>query len=94
MSDQEPGHGHHALTLNAVNSLFSDLPPGSKLMGLGEKEFFNKLDHWQGWVSDSVGGLHPWSDLTRQICIAGKSKCFSFKDGYGHVPKNRRRADN
>jgi len=58
MSDQELGHGHHALTQNAVQSLFSDFPPGSKLMGLSENEFFNKHDHSQNFADGFPFGDH------------------------------------
>lgn len=58
MADQEPGHGHEALTRSAVHELFRDLAPGGKLLGLNEQEFFTKLNFWQGYADGFPEGDH------------------------------------
>ena len=50
MSDQEPGHGHHVLTEQAVHELFKTQPEGTTLLGLTEGQFSATLDHWQGFA--------------------------------------------
>jgi hypothetical protein len=65
MSDQEPGHGHHALTLHAVHQLFRSLPADSKLLGLNEQEFFTKLDHWQGFADGWFGANAEKGEVRR-----------------------------
>lgn len=65
MSDQEPGHGHHAITQVAVHSLFSDVPEGGKLLGHTEKEFFSQLDHCQDYADGFPLGMESHGHVNR-----------------------------
>jgi len=62
MSDQEIGAGHHAITAAATHRLFEMANTDGKVLGMTESQFFQAMDHWQGYADRSpLGG---WMEQT------------------------------